>query len=157
MQRFHIVCFTFISASSRPDYWDPIPVDPSTQREKPIHIVDLKPDQQEYKEVLQEFNKTVSQGQGYTVIVSIQRIQTPVLYGQYIARKREMDNQNPTDPQYTSERRLFHGTSVDTTPKINLQGFNRSFSGKNGEWTDMHYAQWTQKYDIYSPLIPSIN
>ena len=42
-----------------------------------------------------------------------------------------MDKHNPMDTQ--NERWLFHGTTGDTCDKINTQGFNRSFKGKNGK------------------------
>ncbi len=125
-----LLMFPLNTGHSKPHYWDPIPKDPKTQRELPIHVVDLLSDSKEYKGVLKEFNKTMVQGQSYNDVISIQRIQTPALYGQYAGRKKNMDDQNPTD--HPNERMLFHGTSFDTIPKINVQGFNRSFSGKNG-------------------------
>ena len=94
-----------------------------------MHVVDLKSDSKEYKDVLKEFDRTMANA--YRSIKTIQRIQNPVLYAQYIAKKKEMDKFNP--PGYKNELFLFHGTSADTCPKINQQGFNRSFSGKNGE------------------------
>ena len=108
-----------------------MPVDPATQREVYVHIVDLDPGCSEYQGVLNEFDKTMNPGQHYNNLIKIQRIQNPALYGQYIARKKEMDKQNPKGHQ--NERQLFHGTSADTVPKINLQGYNRSFAGKNGK------------------------
>ena len=69
---------------------------------------------------------------GYKQIIKIERIQNPALYFQFIGRKKEMDKLNPTGHQ--NERSLFHGTSVDTCPKINQNGFNRSFAGKNGNY-----------------------
>ena len=82
----------------------------------------------EYADVKQQFDRTM--GGRYTQIVHIERIQNPALYLQYIGRKKEMDRQNPKGHQ--NERMLFHGTSQDTCPKINRNGFNRSFAGKNG-------------------------
>ena len=70
-------------------------------------------------------------GGTYNSIIKIQRIQNLVLYGQYIANKKNMDKKNK--PGHQNEMLLYHGTSADTCPKINLQGFNRSFSGKNGK------------------------
>ena len=68
----------------------------------------------------------------YSSIVRIQRIQNHVLYSQYAARKKVMDDNNPTGCQ--NERKLFHGTTPDTCLKVNQQGFNRSFAGKNGNF-----------------------
>ena len=63
-------------------------------------------------------------------IISIQRVQNTMLYGQYIARKNAMEKLNP--PITNNESLMFHGTSVDTIPKINHQGFDTRFAGKKG-------------------------
>lgn len=73
----------------------------------------------------------IGQSDIYSSIVKIERIQNPALYSQYVARRRQMDKQNPQGHQ--NERLLFHGTAVDSCGSINHGGFNRSFSGKNGE------------------------
>lgn len=73
----------------------------------------------------------IGQSDTYSSIVKIERIQNPALYSQYVARKKQMDKQNPQGHQ--NEQLLFHGTSVDSCGSINHGGFNRSFSGKNGE------------------------
>ena len=113
-----------------------MPPDPQTGKEIALHCVDLTPGSKEYSEVLQEFNKSMTPGAGrqlggYNTIVKIQRIQNPMLYAQYIAKKKVMEKYNP--PGFQNEKRLFHGTPADICPKINQQGFNRSFAGKNGE------------------------
>ena len=100
----------------------------SSGREASLHVVDLNASGKEYTDVQQHFNQTMT-GR-YVSIVKIQRIQNPALYFQFIVRKKEMDKHNP--PGHKNERKLFHGTSVDTCPKINQSGFNRSFAGKNG-------------------------
>ena len=71
------------------------------------------------------------QSDTYSSVVKIERIQNPALYSQYVARKKQMDKQNPQGCK--NERLLFHGTSVDSCGSINHGGFNRSFSGKNGK------------------------
>lgn len=109
-----------------------------------LHVVDIKPGSSEYQDVLQSFKKTMvtqaSLGQvgnvvqvpsAYNSIIKIQRIQNLVLYAQYIAKKKEMDKSN--SPGHQNEMQLFHGTAPNTCLKINQQGFNRSFSGKNGK------------------------
>ena len=73
----------------------------------------------------------LSQSDTYSSVVKIERIQNPALYSQYVARKRQMDKQNPQGHQ--NERLLFHGTAINSCGSINHGGFNRSFSGKNGE------------------------
>ena len=108
-----------------PDNWDPMPADVNG-KEKPFHLVALKAGSTEYNNVEKKFNSTMTKQ-----IISIQRIQNPVLYQQYAVRKKKMDKQNPLGCQ--NECWLWHGTSPDTIDKINTQGFNRSFAGKNGK------------------------
>ena len=98
----------------------------SNGREAIVHLVPLKQTSAEYKNALGQFNMTMQSK--YLKIVSIERIQNPVQYGQYVARKKEMDKRNP--PGYQNERWLFHGTNPNVIENINTQGFNRSF--KNG-------------------------
>ena len=101
----------------------------SKGKEKHVHLVTLIAGGPEYNNVESQFNKTMAKGSNYTQILSIQRLQNPVLYQQYMVRKKEMDKHNPPGQ---NELWLFHGTSPDTLDKINTQGFNRSFAGKNG-------------------------
>ena len=101
----------------------------SNGREAIVHLVPLKQTSAEYVDTLGKFNMTIPQSH-YQKIISIQRIQNPVQYGQYVARKKEMDKRNP--PGCQNERWLFHGTKPDVVENINTQGFNRSF--KNGKY-----------------------
>ncbi len=61
----------------------------------------------------------------------IERIQVLDLYKSYKANMERIKAVIPQGMQV--ERMLFHGTSEDTCDKINRHGFNRSYSGKNGE------------------------
>lgn len=115
-------------AEEQPSNWDPIPVD-SQGKEKHFHFVTLSKSSPEYQKIEDAFNVTMNGS--YKQIVSIQRLQNPVLYKQYAVRKREMDKHNPIGHQ--NERWLWHGTSPDTLAKINTRGFDRSFAGKNGK------------------------
>ena len=105
-------------------------------RELVWHPVTLSPTDQEYKEVLQEFEKTMTtgfnvSGKGhYSSILAIKRIQNPTLYATYTARKKIMNEANPKGHQ--NERKLFHGCAPDAVENINKTGFNRSYCGKNG-------------------------
>ena len=139
-----------------------MPTDPQTGKEVALHCVDLTPGSKEYNKVLREIDKTMAPAQTpsgatfggpafgapapavvqpfaplygasntYNTIVKIQRIQNPMLYSQYIAKKKDMEKHNP--PGHQNEWRLFHGTPPDVCPKINQQGFNRNFAGKNGK------------------------
>lgn len=124
-----------------------------------LDIVEIQPNSKEYTNVLANFEKTMTKttpsmrpsinlhhpasrqlmaaasyattSSQYNSIVKIQRIQNLVLYGQYQAKKTEMDKSSTSGKD--NEKWLFHGTSADTCTKINQQGFNRSFSGRNGK------------------------
>ena len=120
---------------SNPAHWAKMPVDGSG-KELVWHPVTLSPTDQEYKEVLQEFEKTmttgfyVSEKDHYTSILAIKRIQNPTLYGRYIMRRKQMNEANPTGHQ--NERRLFHGCPVDAVENINKTGYKRSYCNSNG-------------------------
>lgn len=114
-----------------------MPLD-SKGQEKISHLVNLTVGSAEFKNVETNFNQTMT-GR-YTKIVSIQRLQVPVLYQQYAVRKREIEKRNPKGHQ--NERWLWHGTSPDTLAKINTaRGFDRNFAGKNGKLFFILYVQ----------------
>lgn len=117
-------------AAEKPADWEPMPIDQKTGKEVHVHLVDLKVGTPEYCRVENQFTATVVAGTNFSQLVSIQRVQNSILYGQYLARKKQMDKHNPKSIQ--NERWLFHGTSADTCAKINSQGFNRVFNGKHG-------------------------
>ena len=114
--------FVFLLLVEKPSNWDKMPQD-SNGREATVHLVALQQVDPEYKDALNKFETTMRSS--YQKIVSIQRIQNPVLYGQYMARKKEMEKRNP--PGHLNERWLFHGTNSQVVDNINTQGFNRSF------------------------------
>ena len=107
-------------------------------REERVHLVSLKAGSTEYKEVEDQFTATMVSGSDFKQLVSIERVQNPILFGQYIARKKEMDKHNPKGHQ--NERWVFHGTTTDSCGKINTQGFNRIFKGKNGNLSTLVYV-----------------
>ena len=116
-----------------------MPLD-SKGQEKISHLVNLTVSSAEFKNVEKDFNQTMT-GR-YTKIVSIQRLQVPVLYQQYAVRKREIEKRNPKGHQ--NERWLWHGTSPDTLAKINTaRGFDRNFAGKNGKLF-FHFYMYTK-------------
>lgn len=60
----------------------------------------------------------------------IERIQNLYLYKNYQVKKQSLETKNGrTD----NERQLFHGTDENTIKSVNSNGFNRSYSGLNGE------------------------
>ena len=113
-----------------------MPINQQTGKEERCHLVNLSSSSKEYQEVLKEFNKTMMQASlklksgHYTKVHSIERIQNPLLYSQYITRRKKMDEDNPKN--HVNERQLFHGTDDQTSLKINQMGFDRNFAGKNG-------------------------
>ena len=70
-------------------------------------------------------------GNSYNSIVQIQRIQIVFFIPSMLPGRRLWIDNNPGRQQ--NERKLFHGTRADTCPKVNEQGFNRSFAGVNGK------------------------
>ena len=118
------------------DDWEPM-TDPTSGKEVPLRVVDLPATSEGYKFALAEFHKTMTQGTNYTAIVKIERIQNPALYGQYAAKKKQLDAHNPKGVQ--NESWLFHGTKASSLSQINKTNFNRSFRGQNGMQTYMLY------------------
>ena len=46
-------------------------------------------------------------------------------------------------PNAGNEQLLWHGTSVETVPHVNNDGFNRSYCGKNGIITPLlHFSMF---------------
>ena len=107
------------------------------------YVVVLDPEATEYDEVKSKFEITMSSSKinqqqppshntvgQWSKIIKIERIQNPFLYTQYVAKKKTMDQHNPST--IVNERELFHGCPGDVAEKISHHGFNRSFAGKNG-------------------------
>lgn len=67
-------------------------------------------------------------------ILQIQRIQNKTLWQQYHAKKKQLEDQNPQNTQ--NEKFLWHGTADDAVDSINAHGFNRSYCGKNGVYSN---------------------
>jgi len=103
-----------------------MPLDSTTNEEVPVHLVDLDPHSGEYNRVLDLFHKTMVKGKNYNCIVKIQRIQRPLLYSQYMEKKKDMKTPTLGRPK---ERRLFHGTSANVVESINHHSFDRGYAG----------------------------
>ncbi|PVD29530.1 hypothetical protein C0Q70_08781 [Pomacea canaliculata] len=110
------------SESLLPETWEPLNSEESVKR---VPLVRGCP---EYNSVMVNVSLTAGR---YLNIKSIERIQNPELYKQYLAKKTQMDKQNNG---LQSEKTLWHGTSSDAIDNINLYGFNRSFCGKNATY-----------------------
>ncbi|PVD29541.1 hypothetical protein C0Q70_08792 [Pomacea canaliculata] len=134
------------SASLLPDTWD------FQEEEEAVKLVHLPSGGEEYKNVSDNFARTAK---GKFTIISIERIQNPELYKQYLAKKVQMNKQNKGRQ---SETTLWHGTSSDVVQHINRDGFNRSFCGKNATYygqgvyfaVDSSYSM----QETYSPRTP---
>ncbi|XP_060594416.1 uncharacterized protein LOC132748798 [Ruditapes philippinarum] len=88
-----------------------------------------KMDQIKLKESDAEFNdvkdKFIRGGCKPKKIESISRLENKFLWQQYQTKKKQIESQNP---KIQNERQLWHGTDVDTVPKIVKHGYNRSFT-----------------------------
>lgn len=62
--------------------------------------------------------------------VQIRRIQNKGQWQRYSVLKQEVDKKYPNQ---MNEQFLYHGTTKDICQKINKNGFNRSFCGRNGK------------------------
>ena len=115
-------CVTAITDIGLPKEWDPMP--PNT----PYIMVTLDVNSDEYSSVKKHFESTLSRT---CQVVEIKRVQNPVLYKQYMVKKKDMDQKNrKTVP---NERNLFHGCSGDVIKNISHQGFDRGFAGQHGK------------------------
>ena len=142
-----------VTVVESPGKWDPMPVGVA------CHVVALSPNTTEYDEVKSKFERTMASSNvqqpsplhaagtlrvvssrvlqysnQWSQIVKIERIQNPFLHAQYVAKKKTMDQHNPST--IVNEKELFHGCPGDVAEKISHHGFNRSFAGKNGMYID---------------------
>lgn len=90
-------------------------------------MVSLAQDSQEFKTVEGKFLQSL---RGKVSITNIERVQNPSLFKAYAVRKQTMDLKNGP---HENQQELFHGTKYESFKPINVQGFNRSLCGKNGE------------------------
>ncbi|KAL8558417.1 hypothetical protein ACOMHN_064764 [Nucella lapillus] len=91
-----------------------------------VRSVTLSSTDLEYQTVAQDFSNSV--GNARRVIKKIERVQNPHLYHQYVAKKAQLQEQNPG---LENEKTLWHGTEGTSITNINRYGFNRSYCGKN--------------------------
>ena len=71
--------------------------------------------------------------QEYLVHKKVERVQNLQMWQSYAVKRNIIKNaKSMTNNQGDKVKTwLFHGTSIDTVPKIQTQGFNRAFAGKN--------------------------
>ena len=110
-----------------PDEWDQQPRD-ENGKEETVYLASLDEESKEYKRVQGKFLKSLHETR--VNIIKIERIQNSSLYFPYVMKKQSMDARNGS---LENERELFHGTDYYSVKSINMQGFNRSFCGRNGK------------------------
>ena len=66
-------------------------------------------------------------------VKKVERVQNLQMWQSYAVKRNIIKNvKSMTNNQGDKVKTwLFHGTSIDTVPKIQTQGFNRAFAGKN--------------------------
>ena len=121
-------------ASDLPTNWSPL-------REHELCLqVELKPGEPEFEKIKTLFEaekakqtERTAQFMQKLTLVKVFRLQNPTLYRQYELTKQKLSATYHNKPEVIKnlERTLFHGTSEDTVSKINSEGFDRSFCGKN--------------------------
>ncbi|XP_069838587.1 protein mono-ADP-ribosyltransferase PARP14-like [Dendropsophus ebraccatus] len=99
-----------------PDHWQPM-------NRSLVIEVDVLVGSPEYSQVQQLFTQTCR-----NIILKIQRIQNKDLWLNYQIKKQSIDTKNGTT---NNERRLFHGTDLNSIQHINHNGFNRSYAGRH--------------------------
>ncbi|CAF1407831.1 unnamed protein product [Adineta ricciae] len=87
----------------------------------------LDPSSDVYKEVVQQFRKTISD-QHCKQIVRIENIRNKRWYRQYLAERDDFNHRLKEN----TERRLFHGCSEKAADGIMKEFFNRGFAGSHG-------------------------
>ncbi|KAL7881368.1 hypothetical protein AOLI_G00082160 [Acnodon oligacanthus] len=94
-----------------------------------VEIIPLTPDSDEYKKIETAFLTSSERPDIDPVqVVEIHRIQNKGQWQRYSVLKREVDKKYPDQ---VNEQFLYHGTTKEICQKINNNGFNRSFCGRN--------------------------
>lgn len=127
-----------------PENWVPHEMNENVKK------VPLASSDPEYINVAESCKRTFN-AYGLTII-EIARIQNHALHVQYLAKKTQLQKQNPG---LENERILWHGTAPGAIENINNYGFNRSYCGKNGiAYGDGVYFAVDSSYPLsrlYSP------
>uniref|UniRef100_A0A8C4ZE93 Poly [ADP-ribose] polymerase n=1 Tax=Gadus morhua TaxID=8049 RepID=A0A8C4ZE93_GADMO len=112
---------------------------------KTLDIVDLSPTSEQYKKVQANFLQTSKDP------TTIQRIQSKDQWQRYALQKQVLDEKYPHNK---NEMDLYHGTTAEICRKVNSNGFNRSFCGRNatlyGNGTYFAKQSWYSCNDKYS-------
>ncbi|KAL7881372.1 hypothetical protein AOLI_G00082200 [Acnodon oligacanthus] len=119
---------------------------------KDLEIIALPPDSPEYKKIEKDFVRSSKHKDVAPVqVVEIHRIQSQQQWQRYSVLKQTVDKKYL---KQTNERFLYHGTTKDICQKINKNGFNRSFCGRNavvhGDGTYFAREAWYSCQDQFS-------
>ncbi|KAK1797640.1 hypothetical protein P4O66_008005, partial [Electrophorus voltai] len=117
-----------------------------------LEIITLLEDTEEYKKIGKDFLHSCKlQNIAAVQVVQIQRIQSQRQWQRYSVLKQAVDKKYP---KQKNEQFLYHGTTKDICEKINKNGFNRSFCGRNavvhGDGTYFAKEAWYSCQDRYS-------
>jgi ABC-type branched-subunit amino acid transport system substrate-binding protein/type II secretory pathway pseudopilin PulG len=95
---------------------------------------------QEYQEVVNYFTVAMHGQRNNVKVTQVERIQNLALWQTFAVKKQTIKARDTKMPQHRVnndnvvedlDRQLFHGTTEDVIPKIEKQGFNRAFAGRN--------------------------
>ncbi|KPP74856.1 poly-like [Scleropages formosus] len=120
-----------------------------------MEVVPLPSASEEFQRISKEFVQSCqdfTQSDNKTIeIIQIQRVQNKEQWQRYAVRKQAVDKKYPSNK---NEQILYHGTTKDICQKINANGFNRSFCGRNatkyGHGTYFAREAYYSCYDNYS-------
>jgi hypothetical protein len=91
----------------------------------------------EYNKVASYFSDRLHTQKNSITVTKVERIQNLPLWQSYAVKKQTIKqryNERPEDRVHNRdnvEHKLFHGTHPEVIPKIEKQGFNRAFAGRN--------------------------
>ncbi|KAI4905419.1 hypothetical protein NFI96_026315, partial [Prochilodus magdalenae] len=106
----------------------------------------------EFQDVVREFYDSIHEYHNKIKIVKVEKMMNRLLYNQYRLKKASMEQ---STSHLEVERTLFHGTSETSVKEICIQGFNRSFCGKNatvyGQGVYFAVESALSVSDTYSP------
>ncbi|XP_072542636.1 protein mono-ADP-ribosyltransferase PARP14 isoform X2 [Salminus brasiliensis] len=119
---------------------------------KDLEIIALLSKSNEYKKIEKAFLSSSKHTDVAPVqVVEIHRIQSQRQWQRYCVLKQAVDRKYPNQ---TNEQFLYHGTTQEICQKINKNGFNRSFCGRNavvhGDGTYFAKEAWYSCQDQYS-------
>ncbi|XP_016089669.1 poly [ADP-ribose] polymerase 10-like [Sinocyclocheilus grahami] len=85
-------------------------------------------DSDEFQNVVKDFYDTLQDSHNKIRIIKVDKLMNKLLHDQYRLKKVSIER---SSSEAQVERTLYHGTSETSVKEICIQGFNRSFCGKN--------------------------